>query len=180
MTRLLTVAALVAAGSLVAMQGAAADDAAMIKSAESAAPPAVSSGAAIHAMDEKGAMRTLREGTNGFWCMPDNPATPGPDPMCGDANAMEWAMAWIGKKEPPKGKVGFMYMLAGGTDGSNTDPYATKPEEGNNWVETGPHVMIVNATDMMQGYPADPKPDTSKPYVMWAGTPYAHLMIPVK
>jgi hypothetical protein len=47
--------------------------------------------------------------------------------MCGDANAMEWAMAWIGKKDPPKGKVGFMYMLAGGTDASNTDPYATAP-----------------------------------------------------
>ena len=73
-----------------------------------------------------------------------------------------------------------MYMLAGGSDGSNTDPYATKPEEGNNWVETGPHVMIVNAMDMMHGYPADPKPDTSRPYVMWAGTPYAHLMIPVR
>jgi hypothetical protein len=152
----------------------------MIKRAESAAPPAVASGAAIYAADDKGAMRTLREGKNGFWCMPDNPASPGPDPMRGDANSMEWAMAWIEKKEPPKGKVGFMYMLSGGTDGSNTDPYATKPEEGNNWVETGPHVMIVNAMDMMKGYPADPKPDTSKPYVMWAGTPYAHLMIPVK
>src|SRR3712207_7449790 len=43
---------------------------------------------------------------------PDSPATPGPDPMCGDANAMEWAMAWIGKQEPPAGKVGFIYMLA--------------------------------------------------------------------
>ena len=71
-------------------------------------------------------------------------------------------------------------MLAGGSDGSNTDPYAAKPEEGNNWIETGPHVMIVNAKDKMSGYPEKPKPDTSMPYVMWAGTPYAHLMIPVK
>lgn len=180
MKRLLTVAALMAAGSLIAMQSAAADDAALIKSAESAAPAAVSSGAAIYAVDAKGATRTLREGKNGFWCMPDNPASPGPDPMCGDANAMEWAMAWLEKKEPPKGKVGFMYMLSGGTDGSNTDPYATAPTEGNNWIETGPHVMIVNAMDMMKGYPTDPKPDTSKPYVMWPGTPYAHLMIPVR
>ncbi|MBS3648685.1 hypothetical protein KEU06_08590 [Pseudaminobacter sp. 19-2017] len=181
MTRLLTVAALLAASSLVAIERAAAvDDAALIKSAESAAPTAVSKGATIYAADEKGNMRTLRQGTNGFWCMPDNPASPGPDPMCGDANAMEWAQAWMGKKEPPKGKVGFMYMLAGGTDASNTDPYATKPDASNNWVETGPHVMIVNAMDMMQGYPANPKPDTSAPYVMWAGTPYAHLMIPVK
>ncbi|HUR43601.1 MAG TPA: hypothetical protein VMZ01_05810 [Aestuariivirga sp.] len=88
-------------------------------------------------------MKTLREGKNGWWCMPDNPATPGPDPMCSDANAMEWAMAWIGKTEPPKGKLGFIYMLAGGTDASNTDPYATAPTADNNWVETGPHVMVL-------------------------------------
>ena len=179
MTRLLTVAALLATGSLIALRGAAADDAATIKSAESAAPPAIASGAAIHTMDEKGAMTTLREGTNGFWCMPDNPVSPGPDPMCGDANSMEWLTALVEKKDPPKGKVGFMYMLAGGSDGSNTDPYASKPEEGNNWISTGPHVMVVNAMDQMQGYPTDPKPDTTQPYVMWSGTPYAHLMIPV-
>ena len=180
MKRLVMTIAIAAGSAFVVPAAIAADDAAMIKSAESAAPAAVSSGAAIYAMDDKGEMRTLREGKNGYWCMPDNPASPGPDPMCGDANAMEWAMAWIEKKEPPKGKVGFMYMLAGGTDGSNTDPYAAKPEEGNNWIETGPHVMIVNAMDVMAGYPTDAKPDTTKPYVMWANTPYAHLMIPVK
>ncbi len=155
-------------------------DADLIKSAESAAPAAIGSGAAIYAMGADGKMKTLREGTNGFWCMPDSPATPGPDPMCGDANAMEWAMAWIGKTEPPKGKVGFMYMLAGGTDASNTDPYATAPSADNAWVKTGPHVMVMNAMDMMAGYPTAAQPDTSKPYVMWAGTPYAHLMIPVE
>ena len=31
----------------------------------------------------------------------------------------------------------------------------------------------------MQGYPTEAKPDTTQPYVMWPGTPYAHLMIPV-
>ena len=155
-------------------------DADMIKSAESAAPMAVSSGAAIYAMDDKGNMKTLREGTNGWWCMPDSPATPGPDPMCGDAHSMEWAMAWINKTEPPKGKVGFMYMLAGGTDASNTDPYAAAPTDGNSWISTGPHVMVMNATELMSGYPTDANPDTTKPYVMWHGTPYAHMMIPVK
>jgi hypothetical protein len=151
----------------------------MIKSAESAAPAAVSSQAAIYAMNENGEMKTLREGTNGWWCMPDSPATPGPDPMCGDANSMEWAMAWIGRKEPPKGKIGFMYMLAGGTDASNTDPYAAAPADGAEWISTGPHVMIVNATELMAGYPSEPVPETKAPYIMWAGTPYAHLMIPV-
>ncbi len=152
----------------------------MIKSAESAAPAAVASKAAVFAVDETGTMKTLREGVNGWWCMPDSPATPGPDPMCGDANAMEWAMAWIGKTEPPAGKVGFMYMLAGGTDASNTDPHASAPTDGNNWIVTGPHVMVLNATDLMAGYPADAMPDTSAPYVMWAGTPYAHLMVPLQ
>lgn len=152
----------------------------MIKSAESAAPAAVAAGATIHGFDESGAMTTLREGTNGWWCMPDNPVTPGPDPMCGDANAMEWVMAWINKAEPPADRIGFIYMLAGGTDASNTDPYAAGPAEGNNWIKTGPHVMIVNAGDAMSGYSEEPSPDTTMPYVMWAGTPYAHLMIPVE
>ncbi|EYD77767.1 hypothetical protein Rumeso_00494 [Rubellimicrobium mesophilum DSM 19309] len=152
----------------------------MITSAESAAPASVSSGATILAMGADGAMQTLREGTNGWWCMPDFPETPGPDPMCGDANAMEWATAWMNHQDPPAGKVGFLYMLAGGTDASNTDPYATGPSADNNWITTGPHVMIVNSGDTMSGYSEEPMPDTAMPYVMWAGTPYAHLMIPVQ
>jgi len=155
-------------------------DAAIIQSAMSAAPPAVGRDATIIKMGPGGAMTEVRKGTNGFTCMADNPATPGPDPMCGDANAMAWARAWIEHKPPPANKVGFMYMLAGGTDASNTDPYAQKPTSENNWVSTGPHVMVVGAMSMMEGYPESPTPDTTKPYVMWAGTPYAHLMIPVR
>jgi hypothetical protein len=156
-------------------------DKALIKSAMSAAPAKVAQGAAIVVMEADGKMRMLREGKNGFTCMPDNPATPGPDPMCMDKNSMEWAMAWIGHKTPAAGKVGFMYMLAGGTDASNTDPYAAKPEANNNWVKTGPHVMVVGAdASFYDSYPKNAKPDTTVPYVMWAGTPYQHLMIPIK
>jgi hypothetical protein len=151
----------------------------LIKSAMTAAPPAVAKGAAVVVASPDGQMRELRKGTNGFTCLPDNPNTPGPDPMCGDSNAMEWAKAWIERKEPPKNKVGFLYMLSGGTDASNTDPFAQKPEAANNWVETGPHVMVVGAKGMMEGYPRNPKPDTSQPYVMWPDTPYEHLMLPV-
>ena len=50
-------------------------DADLIKSAESAAPAAIASGAAIYGIDDKGNMKTLREGKNGWWCMPDSPAT---------------------------------------------------------------------------------------------------------
>ena len=153
----------------------------LISSAMSAAPPNVGAGAAVVAMAADGKMQTVREGTNGFTCMPDNPATPGPDPMCMDRNALEWAMAWVSKTDPPQGKVGFMYMLAGGTDASNTDPYATKPAPGNNWIETGPHVMIVGAeASFYDLYPHGADPDTSQPYVMWANTPYVHLMAPAQ
>lgn len=153
----------------------------MIKSAMQAAPNKVSAGATIVAMGADGQMRTLREGKNGFTCMPDNPATPGPDPMCMDKAALAWAEAWIGHKPPDSGKIGFMYMLAGGTDASNTDPYATKPGAENHWIKTGPHVMVVGAdASFYDMYPKDADPDTAVPYVMWPGTPYQHLMIPVK
>jgi hypothetical protein len=156
-------------------------DSQMIKSAMQAAPAKVSAGAAIVAADKDGKMRTLREGKNGFTCMPDNPTTPGPDPMCMDKAALEWAGAWMGHQTPASGKVGLMYMLAGGTDASNTDPYATKPGAGQHWVKTGAHMMIVGAEPAFyEMYPKAADPDTAVPYVMWAGTPYQHLMIPVK
>jgi hypothetical protein len=157
------------------------DDAAMVQSAMRAAPKQVGEEATIVAMGADGAMRTLREGHNGFTCMADNPGTPGPDPMCLDAAAMDWLMALLSKKEPAKGRIGLMYMLEGGTDASNTDPYATAPTADNHWVETGPHFMIVGAEDAFYAaYPSGPDPDTDAPYVMWAGTPYQHLMAPVK
>lgn len=161
-------------------QGGWADEAADIASAESAEPAAVAAGATIFGFGADGQMLTLREGTNGFWCMPDDPTTPTADPMCDDANGMEWVMAWMGKTDPPAGKVGFIYMLAGGSDASNTDPYATAETNDNNWVTTGPHVMVMNATEVMVGYPAGEDPDTTQPYVMWPDTPYAHLMVPVE
>ncbi len=156
-------------------------DADMIASAMRAAPAAIAKDAGVVAMGADGTMRTLREGKNGFTCMPDSPTTPGPDPMCMDKNAWEWAGAWMSHQPPPTGKIGLMYMLEGGTDASNTDPYATKPDASNHWIKTGPHFMIVGADPAFYaGYPSGPDPDTSAPYVMWAGTPYQHLMAPVK
>jgi hypothetical protein len=182
MKRLLTVAAIFVGSALISAQSAAADDAELIKSAEAAAPAAVSSGATIYAWGEGGAMKTLREGTNGYWCMPNDSSVPGADSsMCGDANAMDWLMAIVTKKEPPKGKVGLVYMLAGvDMAPSNLDPYLTEPPEGSDYVKTGPHIMIVNAMDQLQGYTGDANPDTTKPYVMYPNTPYAHIMYPVE
>ncbi|MEO6422284.1 MAG: hypothetical protein ABIR84_06275 [Candidatus Nitrotoga sp.] len=171
----------IATSAYAALEKVSSSDKKMIASAMSAAPSKVAKGATIVAMEADGKMRTLRKGTNGFTCMPDNPGTPGPDPMCMDINAMEWVHAWIAHTNPTPGKIGFMYMLSGGTDASNTDPFATKPNAKNNWIKTGPHVMIVGAdASFYDTYPKSADPDTSVPYVMFPDTPYQHLMAPVK
>ena len=152
-----------------------ATDAEKIKSALSAAPPAIAQGATVMDMPS---MKVLKPGTNGWTCVPDSPS-PGVDPMCFDKNGMEWATAWMNHKDPPKEKMALGYMLMGGSDASNTDPFATEPKTGEKWVDTGPHIMIMNIGDHFAGYPTTAT-NTKAPYVMFAGTPYAHLMIPVK
>jgi hypothetical protein len=153
----------------------------LIKLSLSAAPEAISKDATVIAMGADGKMRTLRPAAGQWTCMPGHADPANPDPMCSDKNAMAWASAWIGHKPPPANKVGFMYMLRGDGGASNTDPYATKEAPGNNWIKTGSHVMIVGSgAKMLDGYPRAAQADATKPYVMWPGTPYEHLMLPVR
>jgi hypothetical protein len=96
-----------------------------------------------------------------------------------DGAAMKWMGAYMEKSTPPK-ELGFVYMLKGDQGVSNTDPYAKKETPDNNWIKTGPHVMILgDIGDMAKAYPNTPKADPTKPYVMWPGTPYQHLMLPL-
>ena len=166
----------VAAISVVTAQHAAVTDQELMDKLKDAAPAAVLKGATVLNMDANGQMKSIQSGTNGWTCM-----DPGGAPMCADEAAMEWAKAWKAKGAAPQ-KLGFIYMLSGDNGTSNTDPYATEETPDNNWIKTGSHVMIVGAEakGMMQGYPRDAKPDPTKPYVMWPGTPYEHLMLPVK
>jgi len=163
------------------MPADAADNAAVIKNAMSAAPDAVATNATIATFDDKMQMTILRKGTNGFTCMPDDPSTPTNDPMCLDENSMVWLHAYMTKAQPPEGKVGIAYMLQGDSSASNTDPYATAPPAGGKWLTDGPHLMIFNTAALTSAYPhTGDNPDTTQPYVMYPGTPYAHLMVPVK
>ena len=150
----------------------------MIANAMSAGPPAVSRDATIIAMDGD-KIRTLRKGSNEFTCVPDDPGSPGNDPMCLDKNAMEWLQPWMDHKDAPKGKMGLVYMLQGGSDASNDDPFATAPPAGKKWVTTGPHVMVVGMAGLLGNIPKSP--DAPKlPFIMWGGTSYEHIMMPVK
>ncbi len=140
-----------------------------------AAPADIAKDATVIAVvDADGTMTTLREGQNGFTCMPDNPQTPGKDPMCMDANALKWAQSWMKHEpKPANDQPGVMYMLQGGSDISATDPWATKTDK---FVASPPHWMLL--------WPIDSKtsglsttPSRTGTWIMWAGTPYAHLMI---
>ena len=158
-------------------------DAEKIANAASAAPAAVGNGATVIDIDAKGNLRTLRKGENRWICNPDAPWTPGNDPQCLDENGWAWTLALLKQETPPTGKVGFGYMLQGGADPSNTDPFAMEPAHGMPWIITPPHVMIFNYGQLPPDYPQillGEKPDTSRPWVMWTGTPYAHSMIPVQ
>jgi hypothetical protein len=138
-----------------------------------AAPESVAKEAAVVRMEADGSMRTLRAGKNGFTCM-----VMGTDKMCNDANSMEFINALL-KHAPPPDKVGISYMLAGDEGASNTDPYATGKTADNHWIVTGPHIMVFGPPSKTLGYTRAKDPDPGKPYMMWAGTPYEHAMIPV-
>lgn len=148
-------------------------DAAYIVQALSAAPKSVVVGAAVVRMGKDGSMATLRAGKNGFTCM-----VMGTDRMCNDANSMEFFQAMMNHMPPPN-KVGISYMLAGDKGASNTDPYATGKTASNHWVVTGPHIMVIGPASKTLGYSEAQEADPSRPYMMWAGTPYEHGMIPV-
>jgi hypothetical protein len=120
----------------------------------------------------------LRAGTNGWTCLPDIPFTDGDDPMCLDSVWLEFLKAQIAGKAPNIERVGIGYMIHGGAHGSNTDPIATKPTPDNDWGYHPSHVMIVVPdVALLKNYPT--RQTGVGPYVMFPGTPYAHLMVPV-
>ena len=167
---------IVGSASMVHAQHAAMDDKELMSKLKEAAPAHVLEHATVMNMGADGKMKVIQEGNNGWTCM-----DPGEAPMCADKAALEWEEAWQSKGPAPQ-RLGFIYMLSGDNGASNTDPYATKESPDNNWIKTGSHVMIVGAEakSMMQGYPRDAKADPNRPYVMWPGTPYEHLMLPTK
>jgi len=143
--------------------------------AESAAPASLSKHATI--MDRDG--KVLRKGTNGWTCVPDDPNTPGTDPMCMNEPWIDFIDAVKNKRKPTYTRVGIAYMLQGDRPVSNTDPYATEPKPGEGWIEgLGAHIMmLVPDVEALKNVSTDSK--NGGPWVMWADTPYAHLMIPI-
>lgn len=152
-----------------------ATDQLLVASALSAAPPSVAAGATVMGHDG----RVLRKGTSDWVCMPDMPHVPNETPMCLDAPWRAFIDAWMNKRTPTVTQLGFGYMLQEDMPVSNTDPFATAPTPTNQWIPRGdPHVMVlVPDQRLLEALPTDPR--SGGPFVMWKGTPYAHVMVPV-
>lgn len=145
-----------------------------IAHARSAAPAAVSDKATIVVDGE-----VVVEGSNRWTCMPDTMPGDGAA-MCNDATWMSMMKAVGSKSDFTTDRIGISYMLQGeppGSGVSNSDPYHPDPQKAKDYVETGPHLMIVVPKHLLKGITDNP--DSGEPYVMWGDTPYAHIMVPV-
>jgi hypothetical protein len=153
-----------------------------IANAMSAGPAAVAEGATIidWPSEAGGQVTKLRAGSNGWTCIPDDPATPTMnDPQCGDAMWLRWLEAFMAGKEPKITAPGIAYLLQGGAAASNADPMVMEPAAGEAWMEDGPLVMLFSPEPLDQEvFSTEHRMDGT--YIMWAGTPYEHIMVPVE
>jgi hypothetical protein len=134
----------------------------------------------------------LREGTNGWTAMAANPRGPADPkngwkdpheamPMVGDAQSMKWAMAYMSGETPQLDFDGYSYMLHGDMGEDNTKHFVLNKEDAaeGQWIESGAHIMLFPKDPAsLDGFTTDF--NSGGPYVMFKGTGYDHLMIPVE
>jgi hypothetical protein len=119
-----------------------------IANALSAGPASITEEAAVidwpaNPKDGMSDGRMLRQGTNGWTCIPDVPGRPQHDPTCMDETMMKWLMAILAGKKPDIDRVGLSYMLIGeARQGQGATP-AKDPSDVKKRFYVGPHVMVV-------------------------------------
>ncbi|MDO8426796.1 MAG: hypothetical protein Q7T24_04715 [Deltaproteobacteria bacterium] len=149
----------------------------MISVAKSAAPPQISDNATVLIPGPDNKLTEAKKGTNGFTCIADLSGQEKPDPFCGDENATQFIMSMMNKEPRPANTApGVGYMAQGGwhweKDGRIVDPGTPGAKR----IHEPPHWMILwpfesQATMIPTG------PNKFGTYIMYDGTPYAHLMI---
>lgn len=150
---------------------------ALIKLSLSAAPAHIAKDAGVILPGADGKMVEVKKNTNGFTCMPTVNGRETPDPMCMDAATGQWVDSLINKAPKPSNTVpGVSYMARGGFHWEKDGKILMEEEAGAKLVKEPPHWMVM--------WPFDSKatglstiPNPSGVYIMFDGTPYAHLMI---
>ena len=153
-----------------------------------AAPSYIAKDATV--LNEK--MEMLREGTNGWTCLPVNPrGMSNPEngwkdaheamPLCGDAEVFKWISAYLSDEIPDMDYDGYAWMLHGDMGEDNSTPKVMSKDDAKegHWIESGPHLMrMPKDPSSLDGMTTDF--NSGAPYVMFSGTPYAHVMYPVQ
>ena len=153
-----------------------------------AAPSYIAKDATV--LNEK--MEVLREGTNGWTCLPVNPrGMSDPEngwkdaheamPLCGDAEVFKWISAYLSDEIPDMDYDGYAWMLHGDMGEDNSTPKVMSKDDAKegHWIESGPHLMrMPKDPSSLDGMTTDF--NSGAPYVMFSGTPYAHVMYPVQ
>ena len=153
-----------------------------------AAPSYIAKDATV--LNEK--MEMLREGTNGWTCLPVNPrGISDPEngwkdaheamPLCGDAEVFKWISAYLSDEVPDMDYDGYAWMLHGDMGEDNSTPKVMSKDDAKegHWIESGPHLMrMPKDPSSLDGMTTDF--NSGAPYVMFSSTPYAHVMYPIQ
>ena len=150
---------------------------AQVTLALSAAPARITKDAAVMVYGEDGKLKEVRPGTNGFTCVPSVMNLPIPDPMCMDAAVKQWLDdVGSGASKPSNTVPGIAYMARGGSHWEKHGEILMKKEAGAKVAKEPPHWMVMWPFDSKTSMLLN-KPNPSGVYLMFDGTPYAHLMI---
>ena len=132
---------------------------------------------------------TLRNGSNGWTCMVGNPR-PAPTaawssaheamPVCTNGVGMKWMNDFMAGKAPQIEWDTCMWMLYGDVGEDNTTPGVldkADAQDPSKWIDSGLHLTLLpKHLASLDGISDDF--DSGAPYVMFSGTPFAHVMIP--
>ena len=131
--------------------------------------------------------KVLREGTNGWRCEPFMPMPKDgfkhpheTAAACSDKNAVAWANAYKSNNKPELEGDGWIWMIHGDLGVDNFKPYTDGQKDAGHkhFIESGAHMMLMpKDPSSLDGQTTDYT--TGAPYVMFKGTPYVHLMIPL-
>jgi hypothetical protein len=142
----------------------------------SAAPARIAKEAGVMVYGADGKLIEVKSSTNGFICIPTIMNLPIPDPICMDAASNQWMNDIMGNAPKPSNTVpGIAYMARGGSHYEKNGKVVMSGE-GAKVTKEPPHWMIMWPFDAAASkLPLVPNP--SGVYIMFEGSPYAHLMV---
>ena len=143
----------------------------------SGAPKHIAGEAGVMVFGADGKLTEVKKSENGFTCIPTVMNLPDPDPICMDGAAHQWMTDIMNNAPKPSNTIpGIAYMARGGSHFENNHKVVMQQEGGAKVVKEPPHWMVMWPFDpAATKLPTAPNPSGS--YVMFDGSPYAHLMI---